>query len=506
MKRVLLSIVLMMSLCVSVCAYDFTVDKIYYNILPTGHEVEVTHNGDGVEGEYDAYNRTRYTIPESVTYEGITYSVVRIGDSAFRLSTRLRELTLPATITSIGDKAFYFCTQLQTIEIPSGVLSIGEMAFFNCFSLASLQIPASVTTIGQGAFMKCTALSVLNIDANNRSYCCVNKVIYSKDKSVIVEALPTLSGRYNVPETVTRIEKNAFEFCTGLTEVNFNENLREIGDFAFYYCTGLTSLTLPQSLEKLGFGAFFFCDKVTSVVLNENLKSVGNRAFSNMRSLVDVEINGSNIALAESMFSNCIKLKTLTCNDAKIRTIEDFAFMGCSALTVVSYPLSLTSIGEYAFANCIKLRELTFGYHIENIADYAYDNTPRIRTINVIAEEPPVLYENTFIDAIYETAQLNVPVGCQSVYAAAEYWRNFGKMSEYDTAVDEIEQDENSLRVSVQNGSIKVNGVATDTQVSIYGAAGSLIYIATASQVELIKLPQGIYIVCVGNQSSKVAI
>ncbi len=87
-------------------AEDFAVGGIYYNITSdTDKTVEVTCRG------FDYYNYSdRYsgavTIPESVTYNGNTYSV-----------------------TSIGNWAFDECSGLTSVEIPNSVISIGSYAF-----------------------------------------------------------------------------------------------------------------------------------------------------------------------------------------------------------------------------------------------------------------------------------------------------------------------------------------------------------------------------------------
>ncbi len=506
MKKVLLGIFSAILVAINSFAYDFEVDDIFYNILPSGNEVEVTHDNDDASSDYSAYRKSRLTIPESVTYDGVTYNVVRIGDNAFRMSYRVRQLTLPSTITTIGNKAFYFCTHIEELDIPNAVTSIGEMAFFNCFRLSTLRIPALVSYLGQGVIMKCTGLTRISVDSDNAHYCCENNNIYNKEKSAIIAAAPTISGELTIPETVLRIEKNAFEFCTGITAVNFNENLEEIDDFAFYYCTGLNSLTLPASLRTLGYGVFFFCDALTSVSVGGKLTHVADRAFSCIRNITQVELKGDIETIGHSSFSNCIRLKDVVFSATSLSEIGNNAFMGNSAITTIAYPQSLTKIGEYAYANCIKLRELTFGSHITNIGNYAYFESNRIRTINMAANEPPTIDENTFVEAHYNATQLNVPQGCQSLYKAAAYWQNFQKMSEYDTAIDDVYAERDALQASVENGYITLHGIDAQQQVNIYSINGSLIYTTSSKQLPSIKLSCGVYIIQAGSQTCKVAV
>ena len=67
--------------CMAMNAHDFKVDGIYYNILTTT-EVGVTFRGSSYT-EYSNEYTGEVEIPESVTYNGNTYSVTSIGEDAF---------------------------------------------------------------------------------------------------------------------------------------------------------------------------------------------------------------------------------------------------------------------------------------------------------------------------------------------------------------------------------------------------------------------------------------
>ena len=93
--------------CMAVNAHDFQRNGIYYNILKT-KSVEVTFKGSSYH-EYDNEYTGKAEIPESVTYNGNTYSVTSIGDRAFYGCTGLTSITIPNSVTSIGIQAFYGC-------------------------------------------------------------------------------------------------------------------------------------------------------------------------------------------------------------------------------------------------------------------------------------------------------------------------------------------------------------------------------------------------------------
>lgn len=114
-------------------AYDFEVDGIYYNI--NGNEATVTYK------EYDKNNYIgSVVIPETVTYNAVTYPV-----------------------TAIGYCAFFNCDSLTSIKLPNSIISIGRSAFSYCDGLSKIVIPKSVNMIEQHAFGQCTNLTDLTI-------------------------------------------------------------------------------------------------------------------------------------------------------------------------------------------------------------------------------------------------------------------------------------------------------------------------------------------------------
>ena len=84
-------------------AYDAHIGGIYYNFNSINKTAEVTHNGSN--GGYSG----NITIPETITYNYIKYSVISIGKYAFDECSDLTSVTIPNSVTSIGDHAFSGC-------------------------------------------------------------------------------------------------------------------------------------------------------------------------------------------------------------------------------------------------------------------------------------------------------------------------------------------------------------------------------------------------------------
>ena len=149
-KRAIFAIAMMLITASTSWAYDFIVDGIYYNFNGDGETVSVTYKNK----DYNSYSGS-VVIPSTVTYDGTTYSVAKIGESAFERCRQLTSVNIPESVTEIGDGAFETCSNLTSLTIGNSVTSIGSYAFNNCKNLVSVTIPKSVNKIGDKAFYNC---------------------------------------------------------------------------------------------------------------------------------------------------------------------------------------------------------------------------------------------------------------------------------------------------------------------------------------------------------------
>ena len=259
-------------------------------------------------------------IPASVTYNGKTYTVTRIGNFAFNECTELTSVTIPNSVTRIGMYAFNGCTELTSVTIGSGVTSIGGMAFCGCTGLTTVNFNAeNCTEMGsfdERVFYGCSNIKTLTIGENV--------------KTIPVEAFKYCSELTSVtiPNSVTSIGQEAFRDCTGLITVTIGNGVTSIGEWAFVGCTGLTgTLTIPNSVTSIGEGAFSGCSGLTSITIPPSVTSIRGDAFAGCTGLTSVTIPNS------------------------VTSIGEQAFYKCSGLTSFTIPNSVTSIGEQAFDN-----------------------------------------------------------------------------------------------------------------------------------------------------------
>ncbi len=162
MRTILLALALV-GTTTTALAYDMLVDGVYYNIY--GNEAKVTYITYSYSDGYNKYSKYsgHITIPETVTYNGMTYTVTGINAGAFANCTSLVSVSIPETITTIAAEAFSSCRALKNIGIPNSISAIGDQAFWDCDGLTSITIPNSVTSIGAYAFYDCTNMSSVTI-------------------------------------------------------------------------------------------------------------------------------------------------------------------------------------------------------------------------------------------------------------------------------------------------------------------------------------------------------
>lgn len=85
---------------------------------------------------------TSVTIPDNITFGGVTYKVTNIGVNAFRSMPKLTKLTIGKNVVKINRAAFYNCPKLKTITISSKKLTtVVEKAFSKTYVKAKVNVP-----------------------------------------------------------------------------------------------------------------------------------------------------------------------------------------------------------------------------------------------------------------------------------------------------------------------------------------------------------------------------
>ncbi len=413
MKRLLLMSVL--TLFMHATLWAFEVDGINYSI--SGSNVSVS------SGSYSG----EVIIPETVTYEGNTYTVTSIGGYAFRGCTGLTEITIPEGVTEIGEsafykctgltqvnfnaiacttvggninggsgRAFYGCTNISRVNIGDNVTIIPAYMFYGCTALTELTIPSSVTSIGNYAFYNCTWLAEINFNATN---CSVSSNTFSGCTSI---------SKITIGNNVTLIPANLFSKCTGLTEITIPSNVTEIANSAFSGCTGIEEV-------------FYNATACTSA------GSSSSPVFDGCTNLAKITMGDNVTTIPANLFYKCTGLTGITIPNM-VAKIGNSAFYGCTGLTEVNYnATACTSAGSSSspvFSGCTNVVNLIIGENVTTIPEYTFHGCTSLTDITMLGGTPPTIYGTTFANV----TDVAVPKEALNKYALADIWTDIPRI------------------------------------------------------------------------------
>jgi hypothetical protein len=269
-------------------------------------------------------------------------------------------ITLPISLTTIGVKSFHSCTSITSITFESGSLtsqgsSIGNDAFTNCTSLTTIN--AYQNTIDAMNWTPGASQSFygITVTINNLSVVTEPTTFTLVDNSIITSSETIISGSsYNnntnikqvsIGESVESIADKAFLGKTDLETLFFNVNnisFITIGSEAFKSSGLVGAVSLPTTLTTIGSSAFQLCSKMTSVNFDELvlLTTIGVSAFEDCSGLNgDITLPASLMTIGSRAFHSCTSITSITFGSGSLTSggsIGNDAFTNCTSLTTIN--------------------------------------------------------------------------------------------------------------------------------------------------------------------------
>lgn len=214
----------------------------------------------------------------------------------------------------------------------------------------------------------------------------------------------------NLPNSITRIGKEAFYGCRNLTSIVIPNCVSIIGPYAFDECEALASITIPSGLTIIESGVFGGCKALSSITIPENVNSIGGEAFMECEALSSIAIPNSVTMIGNNAFNNCCNLTSITIPNSVSR-IEPGVFGGCKALSSIIIPESVNYIGKGAFGGCESLSSVTIPNNVASIDPYAFSGCTNLNSISV--SEGNTRYDSrNNCNAIIETSSATIIQGC----------------------------------------------------------------------------------------------
>lgn len=328
MKRLALFICTL--LCANVLiAQSFTIGDLGYYI----HEYD-----DWTQVQVYAADTTITTanIPETVTYEGVIY-----------------------TVNTIASNAFANCRNLTSVTIPKGVLSIDCYSFVGCTNLRVLNYNAECYIGNLGRF---------------HGYDDPEEYHFFRDCPI---------NEINIGEDVRKIPAYFAYNLDSLTSITISDGVDSIMDGAFRNCSNLTSVNIPNSVNYIarrlssGYGSSPFegCSSLTSMTIDMS-NIVGDSTFSsytyespfNIPSLQNLTLGENVTSIGSGAFNDCSFLQNVTCLATTPPTLENntvFPYPNIATLTVPCGSLEAYSSATSFWNMFFNGRISENGYNVE---------------------------------------------------------------------------------------------------------------------------------------------
>lgn len=228
-------------------AGEQTPAQYYFSIDSLTNEISIEYGDSGittleVPSTIDGKNVVSLAGMGSAALTSVTFA----GDSHVRKvgglgGSSIKEIALPDSVEELGWNAFYGSKTLQTVTWPNNAAftTIPEQAFEGCEQLDDnvvATLPPSVKTIDYRAFANCGVPQ-----------------FYVSDTTVLTFT------QIDVPGTVERIERYAFDGCSHVSSVTIGDGVKYIGAHAFTSLDPALAgkeIVVPKSVQSIDLEPF----------------------------------------------------------------------------------------------------------------------------------------------------------------------------------------------------------------------------------------------------------
>jgi len=380
----------------------FKSDYLEYKVL-TENTVEVS--------ALKKKNLTEVDVPEIIVQNGIQYTVVGIGPTAFSGCGNVTRIVLPNTIRYIDTQGMAAMKNLRSANLGYGIEQIGKAALAYTPQLTILDFPPKLNSIGESAFVK----------------------------SGITEAI--------LPKELVTIDKDAFKDCKNLGLVVIPNSIRSIGNNAFNGCDNLFQVFKPAYIPENKF------DKIKNITFMPT-EAYNNPGYQAATPAADMPETAGNVKITSDNQSRQIvdgstevgdkfkiddmEYKVLSSNTVELHRVKDkdrTDIVIPANVTVGSRSFTVVGIGERCFERTSTAKTILFGvaaglidkaHNVERIempATIKYIGSWGINTLPKLREVvlSPNLEEIGFAGLAYnpELTSINLPPALKTIGESA---------------------------------------------------------------------------------------
>jgi len=250
-------------------------------------------------------------------------------------------------------------SSISDIIIPQYIEYLNELYIIttigrNAFSdrpVVSVNLPNTIGKIQDNAFANCSLLTQINLPETIK----------------IIE--------HNALCSIKIIEHNAFSFCSNLEYITLPSLITSLNANTFQGCTKLRYIEIPELVSNIGSNAFSGCLSLRKIILPKSLFTYGSNIFDECSSLTDVVYNGlvffnpSQPVITNAYIYENRNITNLSSKFTNINFIIDVNKIkyGVNAITKNATILYV----DKSLQECIFLNELD-DYRVTSISEYAF--------------------------------------------------------------------------------------------------------------------------------------
>ena len=396
--------------------------------------------------------------------------------------------------------------QIENNKIPDfGFVDRDKSRFGNHLDIRRIILPDNITEFGKYAFYGLT-LETINIPSSLRK---LGKNCFDENRWLSVNPLI-------IPEGVTEIPTQCFQFCYKLKKVVLPSTIKTIGIFAFFD-SSVDDMNFPEGLDSIGYLSMHGT-RLTEVVLPKTIRTIGYKTFASNFKLKKVVLPEGLTEIPDNLCSSCIELEKIVIPESVIK-INTEAFSACLKLKT-NLPPKLKWIGSDAFSSS-GLDSIVFPATMEYIGKEAFQDLTKLKKIYSMSPIPPVCYYNTMVNfgdgpfggSTPSDIPVYVPIGSGEKYREAFGWNYFTNIIETDkfpTGIVSPKMSNNELcKVYGKDNELVIeipNLLSSPIHYSIYSIEGTMIEQGNLIKSYTLRMPaKGVYIVRVGNTTHKIS-
>ena len=219
----------------------------------------------------------------------------------------------------------YICEKmakkLQELDLSNATIRskrIPYSGFSGCTGLISILLSKTIQSIDRRIFTSCTQLTSIAVHPDNPYYASDNGVLYNKEMTVLIKYPIARKSEYVIPDSVTKIDMEAFSGCTGIDSITFPNDTLWTNDgkdatvtiphltvryFHLRWRYGST-VTIPDTMVEIGQDAFRGCTRLYSVSIPAFVTVIGKGAFDGCPANFRVHPDNPNYTSLEGVLSD----------------------------------------------------------------------------------------------------------------------------------------------------------------------------------------------------------